>query len=109
MLGVASERRRHVVYITRNSEYHCRGGQCVAVRSRITGSWHRWHLALRREISGAVRGHRLLRDPQPGLRLFFGGRDPLLTSQIEQVARPNKRSLAAYISQTWTGQIEAAT
>ena len=32
-----TERRRHRVYMTRNTEYHFRDGVCVAVRDRRTG------------------------------------------------------------------------
>src|SRR6187549_387121 len=41
-----TERRRHRVYMTRNTEYHFRDGVCVAVRDRRTGDWLPGHLAL---------------------------------------------------------------
>ena len=31
------ERRRHRVFVTRNTEYHFRDGFCIAVRDRRTG------------------------------------------------------------------------
>ena len=37
-----TDRRRHVVYLTRNSEYHCRLNECVAVRSRSDGRRAGW-------------------------------------------------------------------
>ena len=48
------ERRQHVVYITKNSEYHCRRKECVAVRDRNTGRWRRWHAALRGQLLGSI-------------------------------------------------------
>ena len=33
------DRRRHRVYVTRNTEYHFRDGFCVAVRDRRTGDF----------------------------------------------------------------------
>jgi len=71
------ERRRHRVYVTRNTEYHFRDGFCVAVRDRRTGSFLRSHLALRRRIHGGLRfyvnGGILPNpgDPEPGEALYF--------------------------------------
>jgi hypothetical protein len=47
------DRRRHRVYVTRNTEYHFRDGYCVAVRDRRTGDFLHGHLALRRRITAA--------------------------------------------------------
>ncbi len=33
------DRRRHRVYVTKNTEYHFRDGFCVAVRDRRTGDF----------------------------------------------------------------------
>ena len=91
------ERRRHRVYVTKNTEYHFRDGFCVAVRDRRTGEFLPGHLALRRRIHGGLKfflngaiqpnpG-----EPQPGEALFFAteGRD-LVTSPLEKVERPAK-------------------
>ena len=42
------ERRRHRVYVTRNTEYHFRDGFCVAVRDRRSGDFLQGHLAVQR-------------------------------------------------------------
>jgi hypothetical protein len=97
------ERRRHRVYVTRNTEYHFRDGFCVAVRDRHTGEFLHGHLALQRRIEGGLKffvngaiapnpG-----DPIPGESLFFssGGRD-LVTSPLEAVERPAKEIVEAY-------------
>ena len=50
-----SERRRHRVYMTRNTEYHFRDGFCVAVRDRRTGDFLHGHLALQRRVHGGLK------------------------------------------------------
>ena len=49
------ERRRHRVYLTRNTEYHLRDGFCVAVRDRRTGDFLQGHLALQRRVHGGLK------------------------------------------------------
>src|ERR1043165_4406610 len=49
------ERRRHRMYVTRNTEYHFRDNLCVGVRDLHTGQWLPSHLALGRKLTGAVR------------------------------------------------------
>ena len=96
------ERRRHRVYVTRNTEYHFRDGFCVAVRDRRTGKFLQSHLALRRRIHGGLRfflnGAIIPNpgEPQPGEALYFesSGRD-LVTSPLESVERPAKEIVVA--------------
>jgi hypothetical protein len=99
------ERRRHRVYVTRNTEYHFRDGFCIAVRDRRTGDFLHGHLALHRRVEGGLKfftnggiapnpG-----DPQPGESLYFGTQGPdLVTSPLETVERPSKDVAAAYPS-----------
>lgn len=97
------ERRRHRVYVTRNTEYHFRDGFCVAVRDRKSGSFVPGHLALRRRFNGGIRFYLNgaivpnLGDPKPGEALFFShsGRD-LITSPVETIDRPAKDVVQAY-------------
>jgi len=97
------ERRRHRVYVTRNTEYHFRDGFCVAVRDRRTGDFLNGHLAVQRRLQGSLRffanGAIVPNDgePQPGEPLYFAadGRD-LVTSPVELVARPPKTVVATY-------------
>ncbi len=98
------ERRRHRVYVTRNTEYHFRDGFCVAVRDRRTGRFLESHLALRRRIHGGLRfylnGAILPNpgDPEPGEALYFesNGRD-LVTSPLVSVERPPKDVVKEYL------------
>jgi hypothetical protein len=98
------ERRRHRVYVTRNTEYHFRDGFCVAVRDRRTGTFLQSHLALRRRIHGGLRfflnGAIVPNagEPKPGEALYFesAGRD-LVTSPLESVERPAKDVVEAYL------------
>jgi hypothetical protein len=98
-----TERRRHRVYMTRNTEYHIRDGLCVAVRNRRTGEWLPGHLALRRQLFGGLRFfmNGALQpnpgEPQVGEALFFGegGRD-LITSPLQSVERPTRETVEDY-------------
>jgi hypothetical protein len=97
------ERRRHRVYITRNTEYHVRDRTCVAVRDRRTGDFMQGHLALERQIEGGLRFFRNgsiapnVGEPRPGESLYFAsqGRD-LVTSPLESVERPAKDVARTY-------------
>lgn len=99
------ERRRHRVYVTRNTEYHFRDGFCVAVRDRRSGDFLHGHLALRRRIHGGLKFYLNgaivpnLGEPAPGEALYFAyeGRD-LVTSPLEAVERPAKEIVEAYPS-----------
>jgi hypothetical protein len=97
------ERRRHRVFVTRNTEYHFRDGFCIAVRDRRTGEFLRGHLALSRPVHGGIRFFANgaiapnTGEPRPGESLYFasGGRD-LVTSPLEQIERPSKELVLAY-------------
>jgi hypothetical protein len=99
------ERRRHRVYVTKNTEYHFKDGFCIAVRDRRTGDFLHGHLALRRRIHGGLRffmnGAILPNpgEPKEGEALYFAsdGRD-LVTSPLEKVERPTKEVVSAYPS-----------
>lgn len=102
------ERRRHVMFITRNSEYHCRDRECVAVRDRNTGQWHRHHPAIRAElIGGVLNGKPTRRVPREGYRLVFDKEGVVLTSRVVSRARPQKDVLFWYTSLCRAGEINA--
>ena len=110
------ERRRHRVFVTRNTEYHFRDGFCIAVRDRRKGDFLEGHLALRRRVNGGLRffsnggiapnGG----EPLPGESLYFSsdGREggdastdrsrELVTSPLESVERPARALIDAYPS-----------
>jgi hypothetical protein len=97
------DRRRHRVYVTRNTEYHVRDGFCVAVRDRNSGNFMHGHLALARRIHGGLKFFESggiaanPGEPRPGESLYFAsdGRD-LVTSALEGVERPSKELVSAY-------------
>jgi hypothetical protein len=97
------DRRRHRVYVTRNTEYHFRDGLCVAVRDRRTGQFMQGHLALRGRIDAGIKffdnGSMApsTGEPRPGESLYFAseGRD-LVTSPLESVERPTRGTVASY-------------
>ena len=102
------ERRRHRVFITRNTEYHLRDNVCVAVRDRSSQRWAEGHMALRLRVEGGVRVHSngalipIFTPPDAGDALFFtyktaeGEERQLVTSRIEEVGRPPKVDVNAY-------------
>ncbi len=97
------ERRRHRVFVTRNTEYHFRDKLCVAVRDRRSGDFLPGHLAIKRHLGGGV--HRLANgtlipredEPTPGEALYFlaDGLD-LVTSPLIRVERPTKDIVKTY-------------
>lgn len=97
------ERRRHQLYVTRNSEYHFRDGLCVAVRDRSTQQWLTDHVAINRRLSGSLRLYPngtigpTLGQPRIGENLLFasGGRD-LVTSPLLAIGRPDKSTVESY-------------
>ena len=99
------DRRVHKVFVTRNTEYHVRRNQCVAVRDRRSGEWLRSHLALRNKVHGGIRFQRNggIRPnpgtPRVGESLFFhaAGRD-LVTSPVLSVERPERDVTRRYPS-----------
>ena len=99
-----ADRRRHRVYVTRNTEYHFKDGFCVAVKDRRTGAFLESHLALRRRVRGGIlfflNGgiQPNLGEPRPGEALYFesGGRD-LVTSPLESIERPSREVVKSYL------------
>ena len=94
------ERRRHRVYITRNTEYHIRDNRCVAVRDPRTGEWKSDHDALGKEIagglaigqSGSLSVH--LGEPKIGDQIFFT--NDLATTVVTAINRPSLATVAQY-------------
>ncbi len=98
------ERRRHRVYVTRNTEYHVHDGKCVAVRDRRTGDFLHGHLALERRLEGGLRFFHNgsiapnAGEPRPGESIYFAseGRD-LVTSPLESVERAPREIAQLYV------------
>jgi hypothetical protein len=103
-----NDRRRHKVYVTRNTEYHVRDGICVAVRDRRSRSFRGAHLALNLKLEGGVRiypnGAMIpnIENPDVGDAIFFtmmgadGESRQIVTSRLEKVDRPLKTTVALY-------------
>jgi hypothetical protein len=105
----SSERRRHRVFITRNTEYHLRDRECVGVRDSTTGRWIRRHKALRAELLGSVDlQRRVHRTPRVGARLIFAGKETVVTSRVLDSLRPDYESTFMYASLVKSGEIEVA-
>ena len=103
-----SDRRRHRVYVTRNTEYHIRDGICVAVRDRKSRSFRAAHIALNLRMEGGVRIYANgalipnVENPAEGDAIFFthvgpeGDMKQIVTSRVEKVDRPVKTIVALY-------------
>ncbi len=99
------ERRRHVSYRTRNTEYHCRDGECVGVRDLRTNQWRRWHPALRGKLMGILHtDSKTYQRPLPGFKLVFTGKQTVMTSKLDAIDRPPKVALLHYTSLCWKGE-----
>jgi hypothetical protein len=104
------ERRRHRVYVTNNSEYHCRDGVCIAVRSMETGDFVADHAAIGRRLSAGVRfdphgGVASLSPPDAprvGDQLCLSAPEPqrspmdVITSPLRAVVRPPRDVVHEY-------------
>ena len=103
-----TERRKHRVYVTRNTEYHVRDGVCVAVRDRKSRAFRAAHIALNLRVEGGVRiyanGAMIpnVENPVEGDAIFFTHVGPegevkqIVTSRVEKVDRPVKTIVALY-------------
>lgn len=98
-----TERRRNLLFVTRNTEYYIQDGVCLAVKDRRTEAWLDGHLAVGRALSGGVR---VLKNgeaipvperPSVGEALYFseGGRE-LITSVLCRVDRPPREVVEEY-------------
>ncbi len=103
------ERRRRVVYVTKNTEYHTHDGVCVAIRDKRSGSWLDRHSALARRIEGGVRTYSngcvlpTMEPPAVGDPMYFvlgnGDEDvQLVTSRVEAIDRPDRSDVSRYRS-----------
>ena len=105
-----TERRRHRVFITRNTEYHVRDNICVAVRDRAARKFRPAHLALHLKLQGAVRINPngvVIPEPQNariGAPIYFTQMDQdgmerqIVTSRVERIERPEKTTVLQYPS-----------
>ena len=102
------ERRHHRMFLTRNSEYHCRDGTCVAVRDLVTGKFRHDHPAIGRHMTGGIRFAldgsvqsitQCGEEPHVGESLFFSNGkldEELRTSALRTITRPPAVALREY-------------
>jgi len=102
-----TERRRHRVYVTRNTEYHLRDGVCVAVRDRQSRSFRDAHIALHLKLEGIVKMYSNgavlphVAEPQVGDAIYFNDKRgeeerQIVTSRLEKIDRPSKNDVMLY-------------
>jgi hypothetical protein len=105
---IGPERRARRVYVTRNHEYHCKSGVCVAVRDVLSGAFVDDHEALGRVAGGVIHPYRdgvgrsigSIQTATPGTRVHFSfdadDSCSVLTSAIESIERPPPEVVALY-------------
>jgi hypothetical protein len=108
MIYEGTERRRHRVYVTKNTEYHMRDGICVAVRDRKSQAFRTAHIALNLRVEGGVKvfpnGAVIPKqnNPELGDAIYFTHKTPageerrIVTSRLEKIDRPPKRDVLRY-------------
>ncbi|MDI7266463.1 MAG: hypothetical protein QME96_00520 [Myxococcota bacterium] len=97
------DRRRHRVYVTRNTEYHTRDNRCVGVRDRRSGLWIWQHQALWARVLGGISFRHGGVRPSPGipdvgqsLYLHPGRGDDIVTSTLTAIDRPERCVVETY-------------
>jgi hypothetical protein len=106
MGSVTSDRRQHVVYITKNNEYHCRDRECVGVKNRTDGIWQSEHPALRGRLLGGIQNGEATKEcPEIGWRMVFGKDTLVMTTQVLFKGRPDRECIFAYTSLCRAGEI----
>ncbi|AUX43202.1 hypothetical protein SOCE26_046460 [Sorangium cellulosum] len=110
MSYTGTERRRHRVFITRNTEYHVRDDVCVAVRDRAARKFRTAHLALHLKLQGGIRiNENGVVIPEPnnarvGSPIYFTQTDhdglerQIVTSRVERIERPERQLVQQYPS-----------
>ena len=94
------ERRIHKILVTRNTEYHLRAQECVAVRDITSGAWRHNHKALGTTLRGSLvstsaGGYRFSEGcPEPGHRLYFS--NDVYTSPVHTICRPERYIVDCY-------------
>lgn len=98
-----NERRKHVLYVTQNTEYHLRDDRCVGVRDLWTGRWKQEHPAVGKRLFGAVSAQagslEPVNAPEVNSMLWFdNGDSDIFTSRLTSITRPPKNAIDRYVS-----------
>lgn len=109
---LGKERRRHHLYVTKNTEYHLRDRLCVGVRDLWSGHWRTDHPAVGKRLFGAVRQTEkglepLARPAVDSLLWFENGDNDILTSKLTLITRPSKRCLPKYLASDAASRLAA--
>ena len=102
-MSTGRERRRHVLYVTQNTEYHLKDDRCVGVRDLWTGRWKQGHPAVGKRLFGAVApstdGLEPITHPEVNSMLWFdNGDSDIFTSRLTSITRPPKNAIDRYVS-----------
>jgi len=103
---VIIEKRKHRMYVTRNTEYHMKNNVCVGIRNRKTGDWLMHARALGARLIGTIASSMqrhnkftifLLPEVGNNLILLSPTGVDLVTTKIRAVHRPTIQSLKYYL------------
>jgi hypothetical protein len=103
---VIIEKRRHRMYVTRNTEYHLKDDICVAVRKTTTGDWLMQGKALGARLVGTVTNipckcnrftTTLFPEIGDNLLLLSAAGQDIVTTRVRSIERPPKKALKYYL------------
>jgi len=98
------ERRRHKMFVTKNTEYHLKDDTCVGVRKRDSGMWLKNSKALKARLIGSIENFSDVKiakggPPKIGGNLLFINEDgeDIITTSVKGIERPPKEAVQNYI------------
>jgi hypothetical protein len=103
---VIIEKRKHRMFVTRNTEYHLKNGTCVGIRSRSTGDWLMHARALGARLIGTISSHDkknakpvtwLLPEVGDNLILLSSTGVDIVTTKVRGIHRPPIQALKYYL------------
>jgi len=106
---VIIEKRKHRMFVTRNTEYHLKNETCVAVRNRSTGDWLMHARALGARLIGTISSHDkknakpviyLLPEVGDNLILMSSTGLDIVTTKVRGIHRPPVQALKYYLPQS---------
>jgi len=98
------ERRRHKMFVTKNTEYHMKDDICVGIRKLKNGLWINNGKALKAKLVGSIKSLDEIilaqgSEPHVGEPLLFINEDgeDIVTTTLSEIKRPPKEAVNNYV------------